>query len=138
MNDVIVDASVAAPFFLADESGDRSDELIAVLTDGRAIVPQHWRLEVANLGRKAVRHKRITRQELYEGIALLATWPVRVDRLTDESAWSRTLDIASDNDLTTYDAAYIELAKRTGLALATADKALRRAALREGVNLFPL
>ena len=138
MIDVVVDASVTAPFFIADESGDRSDELMSVLTDGRALVPQHWRLEVANLGRKAVRQKRITREELQEGIALLSTLPVRVDRLTDELAWSRILDIASDNDLTSYDAAYLELAKRRGLALATADKALRRAAARDGVSLFPL
>ena len=138
MNDVIVDASVAAPLFLADEQGDQSDELMSVLTDGRAIVPQHWRLEIANLGRKAVRRERITRQEMHEGIALLSTWPVQVDRFTDDWAWSRTLDIASDNDLTSYDAAYLELAKRTGLELATADGALRRAAEREGVKLFPL
>jgi predicted nucleic acid-binding protein len=138
MSNVVVDASVAAPFFIADERGDRLDELITVLTDGRALVPQHWRLEVANLGRKAVRQMRISREELQEAIALLSTWPVRVDRLTDEMAWSRTLDIASDNDLTSYDAAYLELAKRTGFALATADKALRRAAPREGVSLFPL
>lgn len=138
MTDVIVDASVTAPFFLAEERGDQSDELMAVLTDGRAIVPQHWKLEIANLGRKAVRRERITRQEMHEGIALLSTWPVKVDRFTDDWAWSRTLDIASDNDLTSYDAAYLELAKRTGLELATADKALHRAAKREGVNLFSL
>lgn len=138
MTDVIVDASVAAPFFLADEAGDRSDDLMTVLTDGNAVVPQHWRLEVANLGRKAVRQQRISREELQEGIALLSTWPVRVDRLTDEFAWSRTLDIASDNDLTSYDAAYLELAKRTGASLATSDKALCKAALREGVSLYPL
>ena len=138
MTDVVIDASVAAPFLIADEAGDRSDDLMVVLTDGYAVVPQHWRLEVANLGRKAVRQKRISKEELQEGIALFATFPIRVDGLTDELAWSRILDIASENDLTSYDAAYLELAKRRGLALATADRALRRAAPREGVSLFPL
>ena len=138
MTDVVVDASVTAPFLIADEAGDCSDDLLAALTDGRAIVPQHWRLEVANLGRKAVRQKRITREELEEGIGLLAILPVRIDGLTDELAWSRILDIASDHDLTSYDAAYLELAKRSRLPLATADKALIRAARRESVRLFRL
>ncbi|HVL29659.1 MAG TPA: type II toxin-antitoxin system VapC family toxin [Sphingomicrobium sp.] len=138
MTDVIVDASVAAPFLIADEAGDRSDQLLAVLTDGRAIVPQHWRLEVANLGWKAVRQKRITRAELQEAMALLATLPVRVDRGTDEFAWTRILDIALDQDLTSYDAAYVELAKRNGLPLATIDKALVRVAPKVGVVLFRL
>jgi len=136
MIDVVVDASVTAPFLIADEAGDCSSDLLAVFTDGRAIVPQHWRLEVANLGRKAVRQKRITREELEEGIGLLAILPVRTDGLTDELAWSRILDLASDHDLTSYDAAYLELAKRSRLSLATADKALIRAARRESVRLF--
>lgn len=138
MTNVVVDASVTALYLIADEAGDRSDGLMAVLTDGNAVVPLHWRLEVANLGRKAVRQKRMTRGELQEGVALLGKMPVNVDDRTDELAWTRILDLASDHDLTSYDAAYLELAKRRGLALATADKALRRAAPREGVALFPL
>ena len=136
MSDVIVDASVTAPFLIPDEAGDRSGRLIEKLVGGNAIVPQHWRLEVANLGRKAVRQARMTREELHEAVALLGTWPVRVDGQTNDLAWSRILDIASDNNLTSYDAAYLELAKRTGLPLATADRALLHAAPREGVKLF--
>ena len=138
MSDVVVDASVVAPFLIPDESGEQSDAVLSALVAGRGVVPQHWRLEIANLGRKAVRQKRMTRAEMHEAITLLATLPVNVDRQTDEMAWSRTLDLASDHDLTSYDAAYLELAKRNGLPLATVDKALAKAAVQQGVALFGL
>jgi len=135
---LVVDASVIAPFLIADEAGDRSEPLMEALLSGSAVAPQHWRLEIGNLGRKAVRHGRITPQELFEGIALFATLPVHIDSQTDELAWSRILDLSSEHDLTTYDAAYLELARRTGLPLASVDSALMRASESMSVSLFRL
>ncbi|HEY6662435.1 MAG TPA: type II toxin-antitoxin system VapC family toxin [Sphingomicrobium sp.] len=138
MTSAVVDASVTAPFILADEAGDLSDRLLAVLTEGQAIVPQHWRLEIANLGLTAVRRSRITFAELENGLKLLDEFQIVLDPDTDRSAWRRTLGLAALHDLTSYDAAYLDLAKRRSLQLATRDGNLVRAAEREGVLLFPL
>ena len=52
-------------------------------------------------------------------------------------AWHDTLALARSHRLTSYDAAYLELALRRGLPLATRDKALQAAARLEGVPLLP-
>jgi predicted nucleic acid-binding protein len=138
MSSAVVDASVVAPFLLADEAGDQSERVLALLTDGVAFVPQHWRLEIANLGLMAVRRRRISVSELNEGIKLLGDFQLSVDPDTDRHAWRRTLELAALHDLTSYDAAYLDLAMRRGLQLATRDAKVVRAAEREGVLLFPL
>lgn len=133
---VVVDASAVAPFLIADEAEDRSERLLTLLTQAGALAPHHWRLEVANLGRMAVRRKRITRQELEKGLALLSDFRIAIDDECDRHSWGRTLALASDHDLTSYDAAYLELALRRELPLATFDRALLQAAPRVGVKVF--
>ncbi|MFN9619631.1 MAG: type II toxin-antitoxin system VapC family toxin [Synechococcaceae cyanobacterium] len=70
-------------------------------------------------------------------LGLLETLPVCVDHATTASAWHDTLALAPSHGLTVYDAAYLELALRRGLPLASRDKALQAAARREGVPLLP-
>lgn len=138
MTFIVVDTSVLAPFMLADEAGDQSSALLDVLTGDGALAPHHWRLEVANLGRNAVRRKRITREELDEAVDLLVRLRVTIDSEGERHVWGRTLAIASDHDLTSYDAAYLELALRRSAVLATRDRALLGAAPKIGVSLFAL
>ena len=135
---VVVDASVVAPFILADEAGDQSDLIVELLTAGMALVPQHWRLEMANLGLMAARRGRVSVVELEEALKLLDDFQIVVDPDTDRHAWRRTLSLAVLHDLTSYDAAYLDLAKRRALQLATRDAKLIQAAERESVLLFPL
>jgi predicted nucleic acid-binding protein len=134
----VVDASVVAPFILADEAGDQSDRVLELLTAGMALVPQHWRLEMANLGLTAARKGRVSVAELEEALKLLEDFQIVVDPDTDRHAWRRTLSLAVLHDLTSYDAAYLDLAKRRALQLATRDAKLIQAAERESVLLFPL
>ncbi|OGS52411.1 MAG: hypothetical protein A3J40_11370 [Erythrobacter sp. RIFCSPHIGHO2_12_FULL_63_10] len=61
--------------------------------------------------------------------------PVAIDEETDARAWGATLDLARAEDLTLYDAAYLELAERRGWSLATCDAALTKAARRRGVEI---
>ena len=138
MTTAVVDASVVAPYLLADEAGDQSDRVLNLLTEGGAIVPQHWRLELANVGLQAVRRRRITAAEFEEGLKLLAEFQIAVDPDTDRHAWRRTVGLAKLHQLTSYDAAYLDLAMRRSLQLATRDKSLIAAAERESVMLFPL
>ena len=69
-------------------------------------------------------------------LADLALLPVRVDPDTDRQAWGATAQLAARQRLTLYDAAYLELARRRGLPLATLDRELRTAASDEGVALL--
>lgn len=138
MTSLIVDASVIAPFMIADEADAQSSRLFDILAGEGALAPHHWRLEVANLGRKAVRRKRITREELDEAVTLLAGFRVEIDYESDRFSWGRTLALASDHDLTSYDAAYIELALRRDAMFATLDRSLGDAATKAGVRLFEL
>lgn len=61
-------------------------------------------------------------------LADLALLPIRVDPETDDHAWSATLRLANFHKIPIYDAAYLELAQRKGLPLATLDQDLARAA----------
>ena len=67
----------------------------------------------------------------------LEAMPIKVDEATGRQAWHATFTLAERHRLTIYDAAYLELAQRTGLPLATLDGELRTAAERSGVEVLP-
>jgi predicted nucleic acid-binding protein len=69
-------------------------------------------------------------------LASLALLPVKVDAEADRQAWSAALHLAERHRLTVYDAAYLEIASRRKIALATLDQQLRAAAMSEGVQLL--
>jgi predicted nucleic acid-binding protein len=68
-------------------------------------------------------------------LSRLAAYDIVVDAETMSLAWAKTLDLAQQHDLSTYDAAYLELALRRQLPLATPDRPLIAAAQRAGVPL---
>jgi predicted nucleic acid-binding protein len=98
------------------------------VTNTGAVVPSLWRLETANGLQVAIRRKRI--DVAFRDLALthLAHLPITIDPETDAQAWTTTLQLADRFQLTLYDAAYLELAQRRALPLATLDSALRPAA----------
>ena len=98
-----------------------------------ALVPALWRLEVANSLTMATRRGRIDAAFRNAALADLAVLDIATDPYTDDAAWLATLQIADRHRLTLYDAAYLELASRRLLPLATLDRALQAAALAEGV-----
>lgn len=69
-------------------------------------------------------------------LADLSRLPIQIDTETDQQAWGATLDLAALHNLTIYDAAYLELAVRRNLALATLDAEIREAAQRQPVKLL--
>jgi predicted nucleic acid-binding protein len=131
----VVDASVIGPLIIPDEAEAMLASLMPVLVEGRAIVPQHWRLEVLNLGRMAIRRKRLDAGQLAETIGVLSEFRIKIDEGTNVHAWSRTRDLAERHSLTAYDAAYVELAQRIAAPLMTQDKALARAAQSENLEV---
>ena len=106
-----------------------------------ALVPAHvpalWLWETANVLVQAERRGRISPAAIRTYLGLLEGLPISLDQPSTASAWHDTLALARSHRLTSYDAAYLELALRRGLPLATRDKALQAAARLEGVALLP-
>ena len=133
---LVVDPSLALRWYFEDERTPAADALLDRVADQGATVPGLWRLEIVNGLRTAIRRKRIDMVFRDRAIAQLARLPITVDPDTDHYAWTTTLQLADRFGLTPYDAAYLELAQRRTLPLATLDESLRAAAPAVGVQLL--
>ena len=119
---------------LPDEGG--TDQIQQEVAGFGAIAPAHWPLEVANALLMAVRRQRINTEFRNAALRDLAALPITLDAETSARAWHETLRIADTYRLTAYDAAYLELAQRLGLPLATLDAELRVAAQSLGATVL--
>lgn len=134
MTGLVLDSSVILASMFHDE---RTPAVVAVRNrvawEG-AKVTAIWHLEVINVLMMAVRRKRIDAQERDGMLRDLETLPIVVDDETAVHAWKSSMRFAEQNLLTSYDAAYLELALRSGLPLASLDTDLNAAAVRCGVE----
>ena len=101
-------------------------------------MPDLWHLEVANTLLVGERRKRSTQANTVAWMDFLSSLPIAVDEETKTHAFSDTANLARSHNLSAYDAAYLELAMRRGLPLATLDDKLKAAAHAVGVPLFGL
>jgi predicted nucleic acid-binding protein len=125
---LVLDASLTMTWYFDDETTPAADAVLDRVAANGAIVPGLWRLEVANAFQTALRRKRLQPSYRDEALAQLAQLPITADAETDRYAWTTTLRLAERFGLTVYDAAYLELAQRLALPLATLDKDLGGAA----------
>jgi predicted nucleic acid-binding protein len=132
---LVVDASIALTWCFEDEVTAETEAIGTRVDSEGAIVPGLWRLEVANTLLLAERRGRIDRSDVEQRLELLAALPISID--ADIRAWTDTLLLARAERLTLYDAAYLELAIRQDVELATLDRDLRRAARKMGVAIVP-
>ncbi|HEX7326374.1 MAG TPA: type II toxin-antitoxin system VapC family toxin [Rhodanobacteraceae bacterium] len=133
---LVLDCSVALAWLLPDERAKAAQAVLDRIAVSRAWVPELWRLEVANSLQVAVRHKRIDAAFRDASLADLSLLNIQIDPDTSSFAWSDTLQLADAHGLTLYDAAYLELALRLGLPLASRDRQLRKAARSHKVLLL--
>ncbi len=134
---LVVDASVALAWALPDESSAYADAVLAVVEQDGLRVPELWAREVANGLAVAYLRKRITSAD--ERAFLAALSHLRIDVEETGSALTVVRDgtaAAMRYGLTAYDAAYLDLASRENLTLATLDTAMRKAAEQSGVTIF--
>ena len=136
MTDLVLDASVALGWCFKNEATEAGDRVLGRLAAEEAYVPAIWHLEIANVLALSERRRRITPARSAEFIALLETLAIVVDEETAPRAFGRVLDLAREERLTAYDAAYLELAMRLGLPLASKDGDLCNAAERVGVSVL--
>ncbi len=138
MDAFVLDCSATLPWVFADEASPAADALLDQLVKGeRAWVPALWHLELGNVLLGAQRRNRIDQAGIEAFLSRLALYEIAVDDQTMDRAWQKTLDLAMQHGLSTYDASYLELALRRGLPLATLDRQLVAAARASGVRVLP-
>lgn len=133
----VVDSSFAAALALPDEHS-ASVEKFFISEGGKAEiwVPPLWWYEISNVLLVAQRRKRISQADRAALLSRFGALPLRVDAQIGEMTASRLQDIADRYGLTSYDAAYLELAQRKGSGLATFDRQLADAAQQSGVAII--
>ena len=132
---LVIDASVALAWVFGDERHDAAWQVVERLREGPAWVPAHFHLEVGNGLLSGLRRGRLTANQARTAVVALGALPIEVDLDTPSRALSESWPLAARHGLTTYDAAYLELATRRGLPLATLDERLASAARAEGAGL---
>ena len=137
MSAFVLDCSIAVAWLFEDEAKPQTDALLDRLKEDGAHVSGLWRLEIGNVLASAERRNRITAAQVSACLGLLERLPIVTDAETESRALREILALARSENLTTYDASYLELALRRGMELATLDKPLIRAADRFGINTAP-
>jgi len=132
----VLDASVAVAWCFEDETTKFTEGVLDLISAGaEALVPSIWPLEISNALLVAERRKRIALAKVTALLHRIAGLPIHVTRTESKQAFEQILPMARQQGLSQYDAAYLELAVREGLALATLDRELQRAAKATGVEL---
>lgn len=137
MSGFVLDCSIAVSWCFEDEAAEATDALLERARDEGALVPSLWHLELGNALLQAERRGRVSSADVTTRLELLGDLPIITDDETSLRALRETLTLARAETLTTYDAAYLELAMRRGLPLATKDQTLREAAQRIGMKTLP-
>lgn len=126
--DFVLDCSISMAWCFEDEKTEFTERILEKLAKAQAIVPTIWPLEIANVLLMAKRNKRISEAESASFIDALTVLPITVDQTTSAKAMHSIYVLASQNNLTVYDAAYLELAIREKIPLLTLDKELIKSA----------
>ena len=137
MRRFVLDASIALAWCFEDESRASADRILDMLKDAGAVVPAIWPLEIGNALLSGERRGRIDLAGTARFLALLKSLPIRVDDRPATIFIEPLITLARARKLSVYDAGYLELAMREGIALATLDGLLKRAAVALGVRLLP-
>jgi predicted nucleic acid-binding protein len=134
----VLDASATLSWYFEDEHTEAGDAILDRVVEAGAVAPGLWRYEVANGLQMAVRRGRIDASYRDAALAELRLLPITIDRVGDEFdlVWTTMLSLSDRFRLTIYDAAYLEVANRRRLPLASTDRVLRNAARGLGLELL--
>lgn len=132
----VLDSSVTLAWLLPDERSAALDALADTLREANAIVPAIWPYEVGNALRTAQKRARVGNADMLRLRRLLAALPIDVEPIETHRVLDDVSDLARELDITVYDAAYLELARRRALPVATLDEHLRRACARARIVLL--
>lgn len=130
---IVIDASVALSWMFSDEQSDLAQAIMVEVAERGAVVPSLWPLEVGNVLLMGVRRGRLTASQRDASLSDLSELDIEIDDQTSARAWAVALPLAERFALTLYDAAYLELAQRRDMPLATLDRQLGAAAEQLGL-----
>jgi predicted nucleic acid-binding protein len=119
-----------------DESGPYADAVLESFSQSMALTPAIWPLEVGNMLVVAERRGRLTKADSVRFLNLLRQLPIVVEPETARRMFGEILALAREQNISTYDASYLDLAMRSGLPLATQDAALGETAGRCSVAVY--
>jgi predicted nucleic acid-binding protein len=135
--ELVLDASVMVAILVRDSPMGIPNAVLAAMDEGTVVtVPSHWHLEVANFLVQAQRSGKLDVAGVRLAVRLLEHLPIIVDSLQHSHVFSEVIATAERNRLTSYDAAYIHLARTRGATLASLDQQLLAAARAEGVDVL--
>ena len=132
----VLDCSTTMTWCFADEANRYADRALDAMPSSEVIVPSIWALEVINVLLVAERQRRLTEADTVRFLDLLGSLPIRVEERDASVVFGSVLACGRRFGLSSYDAAYLDLAMRAGALLATSDRKLRRACRAAGVGLF--
>ena len=132
----VVDNSVVMSWCFKDETNQYADAVLDRLSEATAFVPSIWPLEVVNVLLAAERKKRLNEADSVRFITLLSQLPIMVEHERPERIMKDLLALARANNLSSYDASYLDLSMRKGFPLATLDTRLREAAKKTEVPVL--
>lgn len=132
----VVDNSVVISWLFRDEANNYADAVLNRLSVATAYVPSIWPLEVLNVLLTAERRKRISQADSARYLTLLGQLPIIVEYEPPQNIMTILLSLGRENNLTSYDASYLDLAMRNGYPIATLDKKLIEAAEDVDVTVF--
>ena len=136
---IVLDASVSLLWLAPDTNPvgvEYASAALKTLKESQALVPSLWPLEVANVITKLEARNMVTEADSQRFIVLLGQLDIVTDSATGGRAFGDILNLARRYKLSVYDAAYLELALRTGHPLATLDVSLAKATTLAGVPVF--
>lgn len=134
----VADSSVGVAWAIPTQGTPGTDQLLDDVALGRiVVVPSLWFLEVANTLLKLERTRRIPKGHRRKALAELAALSPQVDEAPAVNAFNSISDVAEKYTLSVYDAAFLELALRRGVPLASRDKPLVAAAKKAGISVIP-
>jgi len=131
----VLDASLTLAWAFNEEETESAKAALVQVLDHVVMAPSVWPLEIANAVVVATRHGRFVESEVPDFIAMISGLDVEVDERAHLAAFDDILRLAQEHGLSSYDAAYLELALRLDAPLATLDAGLARAARGAGVEL---
>jgi predicted nucleic acid-binding protein len=139
VSDFVLDNSVSMRWLMPSlklEDQQYADTVLKSMADFTAIVPNLWRLEVANVLLAAEKRQQLDVKASELFVRQLQQLSIFSDSQTANRVFSDTLLLARQHQLSSYNAAYLELALREGLPIASLDKDLLQAASSVGVPLY--
>jgi len=133
---LILDAETTIAWAFEDGANAYADMVLETLAEGQAYTPSIWPLEVGHALLLAERQGRLEQAATVQFLGLLEQLPIFIEAERSERLLAEYLALARAQGLSICRAAYLHLAMRRGLPLATVDETLRQAARQVGVSLF--